>query len=159
MGWTLFAGIAIAGAIGALALEWRRRRRLVVTQQTMRCPVYDCRATLAVQTDPRAASRSRYVDVKACSLQPALPIAPPPPPAYFAGASPYMPFLMEVSAAPPYPRPQEPACATRCLAVLNAAESWSWRPIECTSGTSDAMDLARQTQNPAIMRQVWLHGV
>ena len=51
------------------------------------------------------------------------------------------------------------ACTKPCLFVLNAAESAPGvEPIRPVSGTSDALELARQTQGPAIARLMWYHG-
>jgi hypothetical protein len=51
------------------------------------------------------------------------------------------------------------ACGKNCLHVLNAAERCEpTEPIGCTSGVSDALELARRTQSPAIMRLMWFHG-
>jgi hypothetical protein len=30
--------------------------------------------------------------------------------------------------------------------------------VRCTSGVSDALDLARQTQSPAMMRVLWFYS-
>ena len=45
------------------------------------------------------------------------------------------------------------------LPVMNAAESGAAEPVRCTSGVSDSLELARQTQSPAIMRLLWFYGV
>jgi hypothetical protein len=42
--------------------------------------------------------------------------------------------------------------------VLNAAEPGAGEPVRCTSGVSDALELARQTQSPGIMRALWFYS-
>jgi hypothetical protein len=123
----------------------------------MRCPVHDCRVDLAVRTDPAAHPPRRYVDVTVCSLLSGPRVGPAPRAGYFPGVSPYLPYLCEVNPAPSYS--EAPACARYCLGVLNAAEGFPpARPLHCMSGISDALELARQTQSPAMMRRVWLHN-
>ena len=154
---TVVITLVVLAGVALVLWQRRRQRRLTVTQQTMRCPVHDCRVNLAVRTDPVPHPRRRYVDVTGCSLFPAVTAGPAPRTGYFPGVSPYLPFLYEVNPAPQYG--EEPACAKHCLEVLNAAEgSAPARPIHCVSGTSDAMELARQTQEPGMMRQIWFHS-
>ena len=40
-------------------------------------------------------------------------------------------------------------------AVLNAAECGAAEPVRCTSGISDALELARRVQSPALTRVMW----
>jgi hypothetical protein len=148
--------VVLAGIAGAWLVR-RRERRFTLTRQSMRCPVHDCRVDLAVRTDSAPHPHRRYVDVMGCSLFQGVAANPAPRTGYFPGVSPYLPFLYEVNPAPHYA--DEPACAKRCLGVLNAAEGYpSARPLHCMSGTSDALELARQTQSPRMMRQVWFHN-
>jgi hypothetical protein len=157
MSWTYLSliGIALFGGIAAAFVHWRRERRLTLTPQAARCPIHDCRATLSVRTDPIAHPRDRYVDVTACSVLPATSFGPPARTAYFPDGEAY---IYDASQAPRHS--MGVACPKRCLLVLNAAEScFAGKPIRCTSGTSDSLELTRQTQTPSMMRQLWFHGV
>jgi hypothetical protein len=146
-------GIVLLGGIGAGFFRWRRERRLTLTPQAVRCPVNDCPATLAVRTDPNAHPGRRYVDVTACSLLPATSLAQPGRTAYFPDGEAYIHDGRQA------PRSTEVACAKRCLPVLNVAETcFAGMPIGGTSGAGDSMELARQTQSPAMMRQLWFHN-
>src|SRR4029453_12385959 len=68
-------------------------KRLVITRHTMRCPLDEATATLAVRTNPTGAPSRRYRDVVSCSLRPPTPYMPlpmigyvpelPPPLSYF----------------------------------------------------------------------------
>jgi hypothetical protein len=149
-------GIVVLGGLGILLSRRRRERRLTLTQHTLRCPAYDDPASLIVRTDPIASPSCRYLDVTACSLQPATPFVPPTGTAYFADV-PAGPYPYEVSQAPHHS--DEVRCPKRCLPMLNAGESGvRAEPIRCTSGMSDALELARQTQSPSIMRVMWEHS-
>lgn len=158
MSWTplVLIGIVLLGAIGAVFFRRRRERRLTLTPQTVRCPVHGDPATLAVRTLPIAHPGRRYVDVTACSLLPATSFVPPTRTAYFPDAFPCEPYVSEVSQAPRHSA--EVTCPKHCLHVLNAADRVVGAPIHCTSGTSDSLELARQTQSPEMMRQLWLHS-
>ena len=157
MDWIPLIGIVILGGIGTLLFWRRRQRRLTLTQHTLRCPVDDCRATLAVRTDAIAHPSRRHVDVTACSLRPPTSFVPPARTTYFSDMSPPVPYRYEVSQAPCHS--EEVACPKRCLLVLNAAERGaSAEPIRCTSGMSDSLELVRQTQTPAITRVLWYHS-
>ena len=159
MDWILLTTIVILGAMATLLLLLRRRRqqRLTLTQHTVRCPVNDCGAVVAVQTDFVAAPSRRHADVIACSLLPPTSFVPPTRKAYFSDMAPPEPYLDDVGQAPRHSA--EFACPRHCLFVLNAAESGARaEPIRCTSGTSDALELARQTQSPAITRLMWFHS-
>jgi hypothetical protein len=156
MEWMVVVGIVVLAALAGVLVR-RRERRLTLTQHTMRCPVHDCRVSLAVRTDPVPHPRRRYVDVAACSLVPSVVAGQASRTGYFPGVSPYLPFLYEVNPAPQYA--EEPACAKVCLGVLNAAEGFpAARPLHCMSGMSDALELARETQPPGVMRQIWFHS-
>ena len=158
MSWTLLSliGIVVLGGIGAVFFHRRRERRLILEAQAVRCPVHGDQATLAVRTDSLGHPGRRYVDVTACSLQPATSFVPPPRLAYFPDVPPCEPYVYEVGRAPRHC--SEVACSKRCLYVLNAAESGATQPIRCTSGTSDSLELARQTLSPAMMWQLWFHS-
>jgi len=157
MEWTLLITIVFLGAITALLLRRRRRQRLAITQHAMRCPLNDCRATVIATSDLAAPPSRRHVDVMACSLVPPTPFVPPPRMAYFADAALPEQYLDDVGRPPQHL--VEFACTKPCLFVLNAAESAPGvEPIRPVSGTSDALELARQTQGPAIARLMWYHG-
>lgn len=153
---TSLIGIALLGGIGAVFFRRRRGRRLILTSQTLRCPVHDCRAALSVRTDSIASPGRRYVDVSACSLLPATSLVPPVETAYLPDVLLFGPHVREASQVPHHS--SEVACPKRCLHVLNAAECALAQPIRCTSGTSDSLELARQTQSPAMIRQLWFHS-
>ncbi len=158
MGWSIFIIIAVVGAVAALLFRQRRQRRLTLTQHSVRCPVNDCAASLAVQSDPVANPSGRHVDVMACSLMPPTTFIPPARKAYFADMAPPESYLDGVGQAPQHSA--EVTCDKPCLAMLNAAEGGARsEPIVCTSGVNDAMELARQTQNPSLTRVMWFHSV
>jgi hypothetical protein len=155
MNW-ISLGLIVLGSIGLLLFWRRRQRRLTLTQHTLLCPEHDCRARVAVRTDPIAYPSGRHVDVTACSLLPPTSFVPPDRTAYFPDMSPPEPYLYETGQAPCHS--DEIACPKRCLLVLNAAEGGAAEPIRCTSGMSDGLELARQTQSPAITRVLWYHS-
>ena len=157
MSWT-HLGLIVIVLLGAIVVFFRRRqeRRLTLTPQAVRCPVHDCPATLAVRTLPIAHPGRRYVDVTACSLLPATEFVPPTRTAYFPDALPCAPYVSEASQAPHHCA--EVTCPKHCLGVLNAADRAVSKPIRCESGTSDGLELVRQTQSPEITRQLWLHS-
>ena len=159
MDWPYLVAIVLFGGVGILLVQRRRRQgRLTLTEQDLRCPVNDCRATLTVRTDSIAHPWRRYVDVATCSLLPPTAFVPPARTAHFSDVSPCESYLYDASQAPRYS--PEVACRKHCLRVLNAAEDCDpARPIRCTSGVSDGLDLARQTQSPAITRLLWFHSV
>lgn len=88
MNWISLVVLTVLGGIGILLFWRRRQRRLTLTQHTLRCPEHDCRASVAVRTDPIADPSGRYVDVTACSLRPAMWFVPPVRKVYFADMSP-----------------------------------------------------------------------
>lgn len=155
MNWIVVAGFIVVGSIGLLLLWSRRQRRLTLTQHTVHCPVHDCRASVAVRTDPIAVPSGRYVDVNACSLLPPRAFVRPARTAHFPDMSPPDPYVYETGQAC---HSEQIACPKRCLLVLNAAESGGAEPIRCASGMSDSLELARQTQSPAITRVIWYHS-
>jgi hypothetical protein len=132
-------------------------KRLALTQHTVRCPLEDRTASLTVRTDPGGYPSRRHLDVTACSLLPSTSFVPPTRSGYFSDLAPPLPYLCEVDPAPRHSLGV--ACPRRCLAVLNAAEPGAAEPVRCTSGISDSLDLARQTQSPAIRRLLWFYGV
>jgi hypothetical protein len=132
-------------------------KRLVLTQHTVRCPLGDETASVTVRTAPDGYPSRRHRDVTACSLLPSTPYVPPARMGYFTDVPDVpVPYLREVDSAPRHSLGV--ACPKRCLAVLNAAEPGAAEPLRCTSGVSDGLELARQTQNPAIMRLLWFYG-
>jgi hypothetical protein len=132
-------------------------RRLELTQHTVRCPLEECAARVTVRTDPAAYPSRRHRDVVACSLQESASFVPPPRIGYFSDVPPPLGFVCEIERAPCHP--SELACSKPCLAVLNAAEPGAAQTLRCTSGVSDAMELARQVQSPALTRTMWMHSV
>ena len=128
-------------------------KRLTLTQQTVRCPREDRTACLAVQTDPDGYPSRRYLDVTACSLLPSTSFVPPPSQAYFPDLAPPVPYIRECDRTPRHS--VEVPCPRPCLATLNAAEPGAGEPLRCTSGAADCLELARQTQSPAIQRLLW----
>jgi hypothetical protein len=66
---------------------------------------------------------------------------------------PPVPYLSGIDWAPFHSA--EVACSKPCLPVLNAAECGADEPVRCTSGISDALELARQVQSPALTRVMW----
>ena len=128
-------------------------KRLTLTQHTVRCPLDDSTASVTVRTDPGGYPSRRHLDVAACSLLPSTSIVLPASSGYFSDVAPPVPYLCEVDRAPRHSL--EAACPKRCLAVLSAAEPGAAEPVRCTSGISDGLELARQTQSPAIMRLLW----
>ncbi len=156
MEWMYLVPVLVLAGIGSVLLRRRRARRLALTQHTVRCPVHDSPATLAVRSDAVAPPSRRHVDVTACSLQPATSSVAPARMAYFADLCPPQPFIVEVPSAPIHSA--EVTCSKACLHVLNAAEAGASEPVQCTSGMSDSMELVRQTQSPAITRIMWHHS-
>jgi hypothetical protein len=131
-------------------------KRLELTEQKVRCPVNDCTATLTVRSDPDGYPSRRHVAVTACSLLPPTSFVPPAIKGYFADLAPPVRYLYDVDPTPRHC--SEIACSTLCLAVLNAAEPGASEAIRCTSGIGDALELARQTQSPAMMRVLWFYS-
>jgi hypothetical protein len=129
---------------------------LEITHHTVRCPLGDSTADLSVSTAPGAAPSGRHRDVTACSLWPSTSFMPSLRRGYFADVAPPVSYLDEVGAEPCHA--MQPACAKRCLAVLNAAEAGVTEPPRCTSGINDALELARLTQTPAMMRLLWFYS-
>jgi len=126
-----------------------------LVQHTIRCPLGECAATVAVRTDPGGYPSRRHLDVTACSLRPPTAWVPPVRRAYFTDLA--MSYICDVVADPCHP--QEVACVKPCLRVLNAAEPGAAEPVRCTSGVSDGLELARQTLSPTAMRPLWFYGL
>lgn len=131
-------------------------RRLALTQHTVRCPLDDRTASLTVRTDPGGYPSRRHRDVAACSLMPSTSFGLLARSGYFSDVAPPVPYLCEVDPGPRHS--SEVACSRRCLAVLNAAEPGAAEPLHCSSGVSDGLELARQTQSPAMTRLLWFHS-
>jgi hypothetical protein len=131
-------------------------RRLALTQHTVRCPLEDRTASVTVRTNPGGSPSRRHLDVASCSLLPSASFAPRTRKVYFSDVAPPVSYLSKVDFAPRHSAGV--ACRRRCLSVLNAAESGAAEPIRCTSGLADGLELARQTQNPAIMRLLWFYS-
>jgi hypothetical protein len=149
--------IVLLGGVGVLLVQRRRLRRLRITQEDMRCPLHDCRARLAVQTDTTAHPWRRYVDVTACSLLPSMSFVPPARAACFSDMSACEPYFYDITPSPRHSA--EVACPKHCLYALTAADAGvSAAPIRCTSGISDGLELVRQTQNPRITQLLWFHS-
>jgi len=128
-------------------------KQLALTQHTVRCPLEDRTASVTVRTDPGGYPSRRHLDVTACSLRPSTSFVPSARSGYFSDVAPPVSYLCEVDPGPRHSL--EVACPRRCLAVLNAAEPGAAESARCTSGISDSLELARQTQSPAIMRLLW----
>jgi hypothetical protein len=130
--------------------------RMKVTQHTVRCPLEDRAASLTVRTDPDGYPSRRHLDVMACSLVPSQPFVLPARTAYFSDLAPFAWYVGEVDSAPRHAL--EIGCPRPCLAALNAAEPGAAVPPRCTSGVSDGLELARQTQSSAVTRLLWFFG-
>lgn len=125
---------------------------VVLTQQTVRCPLEDCTASLTVRTHRSGDPSRRHREVAACSLRPSTSFVAPEWRGYFSDVAPPIAFLHAFDRAPRYS--SKVACSRRCLAILNAAEVGA-EPLRCTSGCSDAPELARQVQSPRLTRLLW----
>lgn len=135
----------------------RPMKRQAITHHTMRCPLQHGIASLSVRTELGAQPSRRHRDVTACSLLPSPScVTPPGRRGYFSDVAPPLSYSYDVGRASPHSL--EVACSKPCLGVLNAAESGASEPVRCTSGVNDGLELARQTQSPAIMRLLWFHS-
>jgi hypothetical protein len=78
--------------------------------------------------------------------------------AYLADGVPFKLPLEPASHTPVYTA--DVSCAQNCIFVLNAAAvSGVPRPVECTSGASDALNLTtQQVGDPRISRILWCAG-
>jgi hypothetical protein len=149
--------IAIVTLVAACAAAWlivrRRERRHVLTQETLRCPLHDCRATVTVRTNPHAGAGRRYLAVAGCSLHPTSPHAPPARVAHFADFGPAQSYLCD-ACEPPRLADGVP-CAKPCLVALNAGDI---RPQFLEPLHGDAWELGRRTQPAGVTRALWLNG-
>jgi hypothetical protein len=143
--------IIVAAGVAAWLVVRRRERRHIVVQETLRCPLHDCRATVAVRTDPHAHAGRRYLAVAGCSLHPPMRQAAPARAAYFPDLA--QSYLCDVC-EPPRLGEGVP-CAKPCLVALNAAETGP-QFLEPLRG--DASELGRRTQPAGITRALWLSG-
>lgn len=132
-------------------------KRLTVTQQSLRCPLDGRTANVTVRTNPGGSPSRRHLDVASCSLLPTASFVPGTRKAYFSDVPPPVSYASEVDFTPRHR--SGVACPRRCLGVLNAAESGAADPKCCSSPSGDSLELARQTQSPAIMRVLWLYGL
>lgn len=132
-------------------------KRLVLTQHTVRCPMDDRTASLTVRANPDGYPSRRHRDVIACSLLPSTSFVVPARRGHFSDVAPPVSYLYEATRSARHSL--EVACPRRCLSTLNAAEAGAAEPVRCTSGVNDALELARQTQSPGMMRLVWFHSV
>lgn len=147
-------GMTLLGGIGALSWQRRRRQRLPVTSQSVRCPLHDCQARVTVRTDPGAHADRQYLEITACSLLSDAAIGLPEHSTYLPDGP---PFKVRLEAASAYPVYADVSCAQPCVFVLNeAAPSVAPRPLECTSGASDGIDLVRQAvRKPTASQLLW----
>ena len=145
--------IVVAAGVAAWLVVRRRERRHVLTQETLRCPLHDCRATVAVRTDPHARAGRRYLAVAGCSLHPPTQHTPPARAAHFPDLAPCQTYLCDVCEPPRLA--EGVACTKPCLVALNAAEPGPQflQPLH-----GDAWELGRRTQPPGVMRALWLNG-
>lgn len=151
--------ITLGGIItGTLVWQRRRAQRLLLTPHSVRCPINDEQADLAVQTDPVAPSCRQYVEVTSCSLLADAAVALPERTAYLADVPACRVRLDTARSIPVHAT--KISCAQPCVFVLNAtAVSGAHQAVTCTSGASDAIELARQTVgNPRITRLLWYAG-
>jgi len=131
-------------------------RRRTVTQHTLRCPLDDRTADVTVCTNPGGYPSRRYLDVASCSLLPSTAFVPGTRKTYFSDVPAPVSYASEVDFTPRHQIGV--ACPRRCLGVLNAAESCA-DPKRCTVPSGDSLELARQTQSPAMTRLMWLYGL
>ena len=132
-------------------------KRLALTQHTLRCPKEDCTAMVTARTNETGSPARRHVDIASCSLLAPPSFAAPETWGYFSDAAPLLAYRRTADRGPQHSSTM--TCRKRCLATLNAAELGAVEPIQCTSGVSDGLELARQTQTPAMMRLLWFYSV
>jgi hypothetical protein len=149
-------GMTLIGGIGTLLWQRHRKQRLPTTHHSVRCPLHDGQAEVAVRTDLGAQSCRQFVGVTTCSLLSDAAVALPERTAYLSDFPPHKVRLEAARSHPVYAA--EVSCPQHCVLVLNqAAVSVAPRPVECTSGA--AMELATQTVgNPRIIRLLWYFG-
>lgn len=132
-------------------------RRRTMTHHAVRCPVHGSLASLEVRTDPDSAPSCRHRDVAACSLLAQPPSAAFAPSGYFSDLPAPVSYRRSADSTPRHST--KVRCSKACLDVLNAAEAGPGETPRCSSGVSDALELVRQTQGPAMARVLWMHGV
>ena len=132
-------------------------KRLTVTQHSLQCPLDDRTANVTVRTNAGGSPSRRHLDVASCSLLPSASFVPGATKGYFSDVAPPVSYTSAVNFTPRHRFGV--ACPRRCLGVLNAAESGAADPKRCTSLSGDSLDLARQTQSPAMMRVIYLYGL
>jgi hypothetical protein len=157
MVWTTLSlmGILLMGGVGALLWQRQRARWLVLTRQTVRCPLYDCQATTVVRTNPLVQPGRQHVDVASCSLHPETLVTLPEKMVYVTDSS-Y--DRLYPQALGRYPRSTLGVpCRKNCLAILNmAVDSCAMQPVRCTSEAHSGPDLAQQaTHNPVMTQALW----
>ncbi len=156
-------GLIVLATLAALfgLVLWRRNRgkRLQVTHHRLRCPINGDLADVAVATDPAAPSCRQYAEVTDCSLHPGVVVGLPERAAYLWDGPPCK--VRIEPARPTAVSTQRVPCGQDCVFVLNAtAGSGAPAPLECRSGTSDAVALAtRAVGNPRIVRLLWYASV
>lgn len=141
MEWTTLSlmGILLMGGVGALLWQRHRTRWLVLTRHSVRCPLYDCQATMVVRTNPLAQPRRQHVDVATCSLHPETLVSLPEKMVYVTDSSYDRPYPQEPGRYPRYTLGVP--CRKNCLAILNtAAASCAIQPVRCTSEAKSGPD-------------------
>jgi hypothetical protein len=131
-------------------------KRRTLTRHTVCCPLDGCTAVVTVRTHPGARSSRRHRDVATCSLLPATPFRAPARSGYFPDVAPPVSYACDVDSAPQHA--SGVTCPKPCLTVLNAEDHAIAQPVRCTSGVCDALELARRTQTPAILRVLWSYA-
>lgn len=157
LGATLLS-LTVVGAIGAFFWYWRREQRVQITERAVRCPVHEIQARVSVRTDPSAQSCRQYLGVTTCSLLSDSAVGLPERTGYLSDVPMYEVRFDPPSSHAVYERKVD--CPQHCVFVLNeTAVTHTGPPMECTSGTSDAFDLARQaTRSPQITRLLTYYG-
>jgi hypothetical protein len=150
--------VLVATLVGILGvcLWWRRRQqRLRVTYHSLRCPMHDDRAEVAVTTDPAAPSGRQYLGVTSCSVHSNVAIGLQERFAFLSDSPPCRVRLEPARSTPVYT--DTVPCRADCVFVLNAtAVSGVPQTVECTSGASDAIALAEQALGRTRMsRLLW----
>jgi hypothetical protein len=100
-------------------------KQRAITQHTLRCPLYDCTASLTVRTDFNGCVSARHLDVLSCSLLPSMAFVPSAANAYFPDMEPPEPYTHNI-----YPTPLHStglACRKRCLPVVECRRMWCRR--------------------------------
>jgi hypothetical protein len=127
-----------------------------LTRHTVRCPLDGSTATITVRTHSGRPLFRRRRDIATCSRLPSTAVVAPARSGYFPDLAPPMSYVCDVDSAPRHS--PEVTCSRRCLTLLGADETRIAEPIPCTSGVCDALELARRTQTPAVMRVLWSYA-